>query len=275
MYGNYLDETRDFITSLDKVELYFNLGIIAKECLKDFDAAMYYFGEAGREYSIMNKVPIETFFRDQMIDKQGAAFWNFSGNLRQNCLGYSSFAIPFHYKSVFGYEAKKTAVETLLKDFDYPLLLQFVFTVSSYFTWLSLMHNIIKGVKITRVLGEMSWLFECYLKQKLSINKKTLKPLLDEFVKNKLYKESYHNLYKLEVKTRNSIEAIEALINKQESSEDIIEKQALCLLTTYVMRNYTSHNLNDKFYTFDDDKYTKKIFFSCLLSFFIVLQDIV
>lgn len=272
MYGNYLDETKDFIKEIDKTELYYNLGIIAKEYLKDFDSAMYYFGEAGKEHSRNKQVTTEEFFREEMIDKPGRAFWNFSGHIHQNCFGYSSFATPFHFKSVFGYETDKTTVEKLLKDFKYPLFLQFVFTVSSYFKWLSLEHNFVKGVRITRVLGEMSWLFDCYLKQKFNFCG-TLKPNLDQFLRNRPMKKSFDNLYNtvIQKNKKDSIYVIEDLLNLQETTIDIITKQSICLLITYVMRNYTSHNFDDQFYTFEDDKYTKKIFFSCLLSFFIVL----
>lgn len=269
-YGNYLGETRDFIKLLNKVELYYNLGIIAKEYLNDFDSAMYYFGEAGEEYSEINKVTTEDFFRDEMIDKPERAFWNFSGDIHQNCFGYSSFATAFHYKSVFGYETDKTIIQKLLKDFKFPLLLQFVFTISSYFKWLSLSHNIIKGVRITRVFGELAWLFECYLKQKLNYDK--LRDLLNQFVKNKPFKSSFHSLCSAEVDGKDSILALERLLKLQEDTIDFNTKQSICLLITYVMRNYSSHNLDDNFFAFSDDKFTKKILFSCLLSFFIVLN---
>ena len=114
--------------------------------------------------------------------------------------------------------------------------------------------------------------FECYLKQKLSIDK-TLYYLLDQFVKNKPLKTPYHNILDSVVHGKDSIEAIEALLNLQESAVDTNTKQSICLLITYVMRNYSSHNFDDKFHTFNGDEYTKKIFFSCLLSFFIVMQD--
>jgi|GEM_PF-2609514 len=275
-HTNYSKEDRDFINSLNKVELYYNLGIISKEFLNDFDRAMYYFGKAGDEYSRVNNVTTEAFFNNEMIDAPGRAFSGFSSLIHQNCFGYSTFAPAFHYKSVFGYETDKTTVQKLLKDFKYPLFLQFVFTVSSYFKWLPLRHNIIKGVKITRILGEMSWLFECYLKQKLN-SEKTLKLLMDDFVDSKLLKEHYKNLLTkefLDNAKKDSILVLKNLIEMQEIATNVLEKQTICLLITYVMRNYSSHNFNDTFFAFDGDKYTKKIMFSCLFSFFIVLNNL-
>lgn len=269
MYGTYMRETQNFINDLDKIELYYNLGVIAKDYLDNFDDAMYFFGEAGKEYSRINNVAVEEFFRNEMIDKPHRAFWSFSSNIDQNCFGHSAFAPELQYKSIFGNEPNKATVEKLLKDFTYPLLLQFIFTFSSYFKWLPLDHNIIKGARITRVLGEISWLFECYLKQKLN-SKKMLSKLLDDFVKDKPIGHSYEQ-YKATIKGIDNIMAIEELLNLQKNITTYDDKQSICLLITYLMRNYTAHNFDDQFHTFRGDEYTKKIFVSCLMSFFIVL----
>lgn len=132
-------------------------------------------------------------------------------------------------------------------------------------------HNNYKAIKLNRIIHELVWLFECFLKENLG-DTTTLRPLIDKFlIKDLMLKKSFSEIEGYPRSTNSvKLQTIKELIDIIQKSDNNIDKQANCLFIMWLLRNYTSHNLSDKFFLFDGDDYTKKLFLSCFNCFLIV-----
>ena len=64
-------------------------------------------------------------------------------------------------------------------------------------------------------------------------------------------------------------EAIEYLIHKLKVEEDLDRVIVMCIKTTYFIRNYTAHNIDENFFVFKESKYSVELYMILLCSFMI------
>ncbi|MEH6940021.1 hypothetical protein V7056_19580, partial [Bacillus sp. JJ664] len=88
-------------------------------------------------------------------------------------------------------------------------------------------------------------------------------------VDSELY-EQFTQLHEEVIKLSDN-EALVFLLEKQNTESNLKVKWAICLKISHIVRNHTSHNLDDEFLLFKDGANNKKIFLCILWSFFIVL----
>lgn len=273
---DYIDKTQRLKKMLDFTEIYYNIAKL-KWDRGDYDNALYYILQADSQYAVHNSTG-EGEFVKLLLNSKEYVLWNFVPFIQSDFYNYkSSFDIYVLNGTIFSDIGQKQ-IKNLLYDFDLVTLLQFINSINRYHNFLFFESNHYKCLRELRVLGELAWLFECYLKYKFSISDLKLDNLITKelFKNNKNYREIFDEFKSISgLSTQNTRsnkykeEAIEFLINKLKVERDPSRVIAMCIKTTYFIRNYTAHSLDENFFIFKDSKYSKELYMILLSSFMI------
>jgi len=271
--SEYQPYTSEFIKKLDKTEFYYNIAYL-KWIAMDTDLMMYYLSQASKSYGDSNDTCNSHDFIKSLYQDDDKIFWNFMSTIVNNLFSFDSFTAEFKFEKLFNIKGTEEDIIILLDNFPEVLLIQFIVTINQYWRFLPKPHNKYKAIKISRIINELVWLFECYLKEALNIEGK-LRNLLEKFLlNNSELSKSFFKLDGIPHKTNEEkLQSIKQLIDIIQNSDSYIEKQANCLYITWLLRNYSAHNLSEDFMLFEGDKYTKKLFISCFNSFMIVSRE--
>jgi hypothetical protein len=266
---------RELIEELDFTEVFHNLAYL-KLMTKDYDGAFYYFASAGEQYSLHNCADINTYPM-MLLKTHDMPFENVIRHICRNCTGMGMFRL-YEYREYYGEDLRSQHFIDLLTLFSNAQLFQFVLTNMRFWDLFSLEHNKVKGLIMARLLGELSWLFESFLKPTTKQDKlsRSLQKLL---CVDKTLKDKYDPIDNIRLKCKDSVNSdcntLVEVIQKFEETQDSQYKAAICLYTVYIVRNHTSHNLDEGFLLFSDDLFTKKLYMLQLMAFFVAKNLIV
>lgn len=268
-YHHWNPSVRKFIKELDFTDIFHNLAVLTL-AKKDYDRALYYFASAGEEYSKHNEVDILAYSMMQ-LSTPNMPFGHVVSHICRNCSGMGMFR-PYEYNAFFDDDLKPQHFIELLGLFSPSQLYQFILTNIRFWDLLSLQHNRVKGLIMVRLLGELSWLFESFLRA--ITTEATLSLSLKKFLSvDNVIRDKYDALHALKRKFGHhencDSEILKEVMSRFEKAVNLQDKSALSLYATYFMRNHTSHNLDEGFLLFNDDTFTKKLYMLELAAFFV------
>ncbi|GBF12608.1 hypothetical protein [Tepidibacillus sp. HK-1] len=266
----------EFINSLNFTEIYYNLAKL-KWDLGDYDNALFYLSLADTEYSKFENKS-EGFFISFLLNSNGYLLWNIIPLIISSFENKESLNFG-RLKNELGIEVKKETITDLLNDFNSLTLYQFINAVNRFNNFDETQFNLYKSVRQFRILGDLVWIFECYLKDKFQIYDKELynlitQDLLFNQTDIKKYFENYHKKTK-ELHSENnkkskkeiSEETILYLVNEIKFEMDTKKIIAICLKLVHLYRNYSSHQLDNRLFL--QDNYSTELYQIFLYSFLI------
>ena len=259
----------DFLKCHDFTSIYYNYAVLFGEN-GNINYYMHYLSLADNEYALNNNCSKGDFIQI-LIKSKGFALWNIVPHMISDYNNYKT-----NNKHCSGFEKAIEAfdigindeiVNDLICDFEYDLLLQFIHimkhsrSISTSFNFREF-HNgngQYKNIRITRFIGELTWVFEVYLKDKLKAmypEESFIEPL-DGTIKvflekiNTNYKKKYDVIQnsmfqkyegsKDAVNTKGLIDLLEQAALK---SENCIDDFILYLMILKTFRNYYSHYMD-------------------------------
>ncbi len=262
----------DFIKCHDFTSIYYNYAVLFGEN-GNINQYMHYLSLADNEYALNNSCA-NGYFIHSLIKSKGLALWNIVPHIISD---YNNYKTNNNHCSSFGktieafnIDISDEIVNALICDFEYDLLLQFIHimkhsrSISTSFNFREY-HNgngQYKNIRITRFIGELTWVFEVYLKDKLKAmypDESFIEPLdgtikaflakIDTDIKKKydVFQNSLFKRYEglkdvhIIVNTNGLIDLLEQATLK---SEDPIDAFILYLLILKTFRNYYSHYMD-------------------------------
>ena len=280
-YTNLAEEKSKtaFCESLDFTEIYYNLGKLKWDS-GDYDNALLYVVHADVGYSKHNLKPRGTFIRF-LLNSRGYVLWNAIPYLVSD---FSSCNLLFNnsnIKSIIGKDITENLIIELLKDFEMLLLLQFIKSFYRYHNFKDEKSNEYKALREFRILGDLTWLFECYLKDKFKVEGKQLYNLIQEhlFANKEEYKRQFENYNNLDVPGKENKyskkyyeESLAYMLKELKTNKNPVELASICIRITYLFRNYSAHYIDERF--FSTENYSKELYI-CILSSFIVAYTLI
>lgn len=269
------EREKTFIATLDFTEMYYNLAHL----VSDTDSMLFFLMRADAEYSKFNGKQKGDFIKYLLINKEEHLLWNIYPNIIRDFDNYRRYYFDaYGLEGFFDRKLDKEFISDLFDDFDILIKLQFIHSILE----VPLRENTINdyiSLRQFRILGDLTWLFECHLKDKYNIFNKGLNNMITEhLLKNHesiRKKFSEYDLRKNEItgskKSKQFNEEyicflLKELKNTKYSTE---EKIAIILRITYTYRNYASHTLDDKFFLFNKDNHSRELYIVTLASFLI------
>ena len=167
----------EFIKAHDFTSIYYNYAVLfgGNGNINDY---IHYLSLADNEYAIKNNCEEGTFIF-YLLQSKNFALWNIIPHIMSD---YSNCkVVNNHYCQLgkilesFKIEVSNESFYALLCDFKFDVLLQFIH-IMKHLRSLSTNFNFresynengrYKNIRITRFLGELTWLYEVYLKDKL------------------------------------------------------------------------------------------------------------
>lgn len=173
----------DFIKSCDFTAIYYNYSVLFGDH-GNISSYLHYLSLADNEYAMKNACP-EGSFISELIKSSNFALWNIVPSI---ICDYKNFTTTQYNRGsgkynqfeetlkAFKIEISKNLFYTLVSDFRYDITLQFLYILKQYlitsnnsnFRELFNSNGQFKNIRSTRFIGELTWLFEVYLKDKLS-----------------------------------------------------------------------------------------------------------
>lgn len=188
--------------------------------------------------------------------------------------GYDSFGRSFGYQALFGEKFEEKEVQSLLKDLPLILKLQFIITVEEFWKVYSYEFTVMKSLRINRFLGNLVWILEAYTKYKIRRDDYIgFKILLKEILEKHPTLYDNFNILITRTKNLNTNDMLKEMNDTIDSSQDLLIKQAACIVIAYRFRNHTAHNLSEDFLLFKDSANNKRIF-CCILWVFLSFSTI-
>lgn len=256
-----------FIKDHDFTSVYYNYAYLfgSHGNTNDF---LHYLTLADAEYALKNKCNCGTFI-SFLIKSKGFSLWNLIPNILSD---YQNFKASNGHVNQFDkilqfYNIKidEAAINDLIRDFKYDLLLQFIHAmkiVSSLSTYYNFResHNKngeYKAIRTTRFIGELTWIFEVYLKDKLADKfpdevfeaplDNTIQTFLGKMGKEYQTKYSQMQQYMFERFSKKDVntEGLLFLLSRISSDEvNCIDSLITHLLALKTFRNYYSHYMD-------------------------------
>lgn len=277
LYQDYKDYERKaaFLDNLNFTEIYYNIAKLKWDS-GDYDNALYYITNADLQNSKHSSEPRGTFIKF-LLNSHGYVLWNVIPYLESDFRNYKSYFNISRIKDILGKNIDKEYIKELLNDFEILLLLQFINSVNRYHNFLGEKPNEYKTIREFKILGELSWLFECYLKDKFNITDNiTLCPLIENYLfansKELLKKFRYYLNLKIPPKLNKNEYMLEYLLSELKITSDPLILIVICIMITYFFRNYSSHNIEDKFFKFNKDNHSIHLYMVILSSFLIAFK---
>jgi hypothetical protein len=282
LYQDYKNHERKaaFLDDLNFTEIYYNIAKLKWDS-GDYDNALYYIIHADLQNS-KRKDEQSGMFVKFLLNSQGYVLWNVIPYLEGDFSNYKSYFNISQIEDILGRVINKEYIKELLNDFDILLLLQFINSVNRYHNFMGEKPNEYRTLREFKILGELSLLFECYLKSKLSISNIQLYNVIDTYLfansKELLTQFKYYDNLDLPVKDKKSKEyyeqSLEFMFNEFQTNTDSLEVAAICIRITYLFRNYSSHNIDDKFFKDNKDNRSIHIYLAIISSFLIAFECI-
>lgn len=262
------EESVKFINDHDFTAVYYNYAYI-HYMSGDVLNFLHYLSLADSEYA-SKRNDVEGALISSLIKSNSFALWNLVPNIISDYHNFKNY--KSHYNvyeealKTYQIELSKEMINGLLSDFKYDLFLQLVYTFRTLSS-LSTSYNFrehnnnngkYKAPRRIRLLGELTWNFEVYLKDKLQEKypEETFSEPLDKTIQSFLGKVSTENRTKYSqlsqslfdefgTKDRVNSEGIKYLLSEIENSEMKTDEHYLhCLLLIRTFRNYYSHYMN-------------------------------
>lgn len=283
-YANY-EKKLKLIDKMNFTEMYYNIAKLKWDS-GDYDNALNYIIHADVQNTIHTNEPRGTFVKF-LLNSKGYVLWNIVPNLNYD---FRNNNLEFEIAQFLGIENDNNderfkkiedSLRELLNDFDILLLLQFINSVNRYHNFSGERSNEYKSLREFKILGELVWLFECYLKDKFSISNKDLYNLISTqlFVESKYILKTFFNYDNLDVpskvnkKSREYYEeSLEYMLNELRTKSEQSERMAIYIRITYLLRNYTSHNVDDKFFKPNKDNHSRQFYMIIISSFLIAYK---
>lgn len=270
----YPKATQDVLMGVDKTEIYFNLGYLTTK-QGDLDLGLHWLGEADKEQVRVKKTQPGEFLR-KLIDEEGSPFWNFTTNIIANCSNFMpGYFGAFEFLGVFGRELTSTDVQAFLRDMEVPLLIQYVHTMETFLNNFSRRKGVVRFLRMSRTIGELGYVADCYLGSKRIRPNSTLGEKLTALAANDQAVEVPYTAYMNALSRPTSIAdynmQISNLIQEIESVVAGPNKWAYILVLLLKLRNATAHYLDDQFIlnAETDPMIVKKSYLSIVMAFFI------
>ena len=227
---------------------------------------IHYLSLADNEYSIRNSCA-EGEFILYLIRSKSLALWNIVPHIVSDYNNYKT--ANKHISRIenvlesFSIKVKNESIDSLIYDFKFDLILQFSH-VMKHLRSISTNYNFreyynengrYKGIRITRFAGELTWLFEVYLKDKLKERfpeedfiaplDKTIQAFLNKI--SAKYEKKFSKIQGLlfdKFKTKDAVNTnglMELLDRIVSNNENAFDNFILYLLILKIFRNYYSH----------------------------------
>lgn len=274
-YENYKQKI-EFIDMLNFTELYYNIAKLKWDS-GDYDNAIYYIVHADIQNSKHNNEARGTFIK-LLLNSKGLVFWNVVPNMScdfrnsrfdyaiADIIGIDSSNIYEMFNKYEGY------IRELLNDFEPLILLQFLNSVNRYHNFMGEKPNEYKTLREFKILGELSWLFECYLKDKFNISEHiTLSPLIENYLfansEELLKKFRYYANLKVPSFINKDEYNLQYMLKELNIKHEPSEQIVIYIRITYLFRNYSSHNIEDTFFKPNKDNHSMQFYMIILSSF--------
>lgn len=258
---------REFVEHLNFSEVYHNLAFL-KFILGDTDSAFYYFASADQQYSL-HRSPQTDSYTMMLLRTPGMPFERIIKQVCVNCSGMGWFR-DFEYKRLFDTDLQPDRFIDLFHEFSLPQVYQFILTNKRFWDSYSLGHNTVKALIMTRLFGELAWILESYLRPILKPARRTFHPCLTKLLTaHPRELKEFDSIHTTMKGSRDDNEVVKNLLSMFQQTSYLPTKRAVCLYISLTIRNHTSHNLDEGFLVFQDDEFTKKIYMTQLLSYFV------
>lgn len=291
-YENYKQKIQ-FIDTLNFTELYYNIAKLKWDS-GDYDNAINYIVHADIQNSKHNNEARGTFIKF-LLNSKGLVLWNVVPSM---CCDFRNSKFDYFIADIIGIDSSninemfnnyEDYIRELLNDFEPLILLQFLNSVNRYHNFMDEKPNEYKTLREFRILGELSWLFECYLKNKFKENMdlyniigkclfSNSKELLNIF-------NSYNNLgipskeskeYKEYLKYKKSKDyyekSLKYMLKELKTKCEPLEQMAICIRITYLFRNYSSHNVEETFFKPNKNNHSIEFYMIIVSSFLIAYK---
>ncbi|MGS0763824.1 hypothetical protein [Syntrophomonas curvata] len=258
----------EFIKSHDFTSIYYNYAVLIGEN-GDVNNYLHYLSLADNEYAIKNNCREGTFILN-LIQSKNLASWNIVPYIISD---YNNYKVANRHFSqlektleAFNINLSNESFNDLICDFEFDVILQFIH-VLKHFRSISTSFNFresynengrYRNIRTTRFIGELTWLFEIYLKDKLKSKfpeeefgnplDKTIQTFLNKIDSEyeKKFKKIQGELFdkfktNAAVNTKGLMELLEKINSKNEGTFDNF---ILYLLALKIFRNYYSHYMD-------------------------------
>lgn len=260
----------EFIEAHDFTSIYYNYAVLFGE-KGNVNNYLHYLSLADNEYAIKNSCREGTFIFYLIQNKSlGLTLWNIVPLIVCDFNNYKMFNkhLSKFEETLESFKIKviNESIEALILDFDFDLILQFIHVMKNFRSF-SVGFNFrekynengrYKNIRMTRFIGELTWLFEIYLKDKLKARypeenfiaplDKTIHTFLNkinnehEIKFSKIQKSLYDKFITSEaVNTKGLMELLERIAL---NNEDVFDNFILYLLILKIFRNYYSHYMD-------------------------------
>lgn len=259
----------EFIKSHDFTSIYYNYAVLFGDS-GNLNNYIHYLSLADNEYALKNSCNEGTFILN-LVRSKSLALWNIVPHIISDFNNYKTsnqhFSMIENVLEDFCIKVTNESIDNLIYDFKFDLILQFVHvmkhlrSISTNFNFREFYNENgrYKSIRITRFVGELTWLYEIYLKDKLkgrypeeefiSPLDQTIQVFLNrinvEYAKqfsrlqNALFNK--YNQRKDSVNTEGLMELLERISSNSESAFDNF---ILYLLILKIFRNYYSHYMD-------------------------------
>lgn len=281
----------DFIKCADFTELFYNIAKLKSE-LGNRDEALFYISLADNEFSTHSGAKKGAFIK-YLIKSRGYFLWNVIPFITSDFDNYkNSNKHQSNYEGTlkdFDIKISKEVFGELLDDFETETLYQFVSSLRDYSSFntgsaFKEEETHYKSIRQFRILGDLAWIFESYLKSKLSqkyqVNtNETLDTIISQHLKkynetcSKKYSKRQAELSKkyskdnLEFYTLGLSELLDEI--KVVNQESYLKVYAIYLLILKNYRNYSAHYLDNSLKLGDSYTLRLRIMLTIMCSFLI------
>ena len=255
-----------FLKDHDFTSVYYNYAYLFASYGNTYDY-LYYLTLADAEYASKNDSDKGAFI-SFLIRSKNYSLWNLIPNILcdyQNYETANGHVNEFiNMLELYNISIDEDVVGNLIQDFKYDLLLQFIYVMKSVSsinngTNFRASHNSYgeyKAIRATRFIGELAWIFEVYIKDKLTDRfpgekfeeplDKTIRSFLGKMGKE--YQTTYsqmstdlHNKFPKNVNTQGLLYLITKMSSSELSYPNCLVTYMLALKT---FRNYYSHYMD-------------------------------
>lgn len=257
-----------FIKTQNFTELYYNIGKLKWDS-GDYDNSLYYLVKADEEHGKHTNSNNGKFIK-YLLQSKEYVLWNLIPFIASDYHNYRRILPCLENKEIEKLFSIDNIFE-LLNGVSPQILFQIINSVNRFHNFKGLESNGYQVVREAHTLGELAWIYDCYLKDKYNIRDGDLyNSITGHLLKNsKIINKKFTELAKITSRKSHSekIQAINKLVSEirlEKEYEIIIAKS---LLISNIVRNYTAHFIDHEFYRTTEKCYNKELYLIILVCF--------